>query len=161
MSARWQTKLQTRRMLSNPGSSMRPIYQAKNDPDGNRRLVKVGERDQTEEIQSFRDSCDLHKIIERCTLTGDYSPLVQRQPIYMDCTQLPSDLMAAHQALENSQKVYDSLSIDQKQSYEGFEGFLEAFKTTEGINAFLESLMPTEAKNEGSIPITNPKEVIE
>lgn len=161
MSARWLTKLQTRRMLSNPGCSMRPIYQAKNDPDGNRRLVKVGERNQTEEIQTFRDSCDLHKIIERCTLTGDYSPLVQRQPIYMDCTQMPHDLMEAHKAMDFAQKVYNNLTNEQKQSYEGFEGFLSVFKTTDGINAFLESLKPVESKIEASTPISTPEEVTE
>lgn len=140
--SRWLTPFKRDVSFSPVGSKMRDTFIAKTDDDGNRRLVKTGEVNTYEEIQSFAQDCDLKRIIERCQMTGDFSPLQRSQPVYMDCTEFPKDLMAAHAALESAKSVYNSLSAKQKQSFNGFDGFLAQFKTADGIRAFVDSFTP-------------------
>lgn len=151
--SRWLTPFHRKSKSSPVGSKIRDTFIAKTDDDGNRRLVKTGEVNTYEEIQSFALDCDIKRIVERCQMTGDFTPLVQRQPMYMDCTEMPQDLMAAYAAMESAKDAYNSLTAKQKQAFEGFEGFLSQFKTADGIKAFMDTLnpeKPVEGKNTAS-----------
>lgn len=153
--SRWLTPFARTADSSPVGSKMRDQFIAKTDDDGNRRLVKTGEVNVYEQIQSFALDCDLKRIIERCQMTGDFTALLQRpQPLFMDCTEMPRDLMAAHAAMESAKEAYNSLTAKQKQQFEGFEGFLSQFKTVEGIKAFIDGLNPANDEKPVSTPIS-------
>lgn len=157
--SRWLTPFARMADSSPVGSKTRDQFIAKTDDDGNRRLVKTGEVNVYEQIQSFALDCDLKRIIERCQMTGDFTALLQRpQPLFMDCTDMPQDLMAAHAAMESAKEAYNSLTAKQKQQFEGFEGFLSQFKTAEGIKAFIDGLNPVndEKPVEGKISASTP-----
>lgn len=137
--SRWYRMPQNPSRPSNPGSKVRPIMQAKTDDDGNRRLVQIGEQNAYDLIQSYRDDTLLENVIKRCTLSGDYSALKQRVPQYLDTLSMPQDLMQAYQVTEAAKNLYNTLTPEQKQQYDGFEGFLSSFQTAEGIRSFFES----------------------
>lgn len=107
-------------------------------------LEKVGESNLHEYIQSFREEVDLKKIIERCMISGDMSMLQRVQGVYMDVTGLSVDARTAHDILNHSRQVYESLDSKLKAHYKGFEEFLEAFATEENFKKFVGLVTPSE-----------------
>lgn len=122
------------------------------DSRGNRSLEKVGETDQYEVIQSYRDSTDLKRILERVMQTGDVSLLQKAQGVYTDVTGFPCDSRVAHDLLSHAKFVYEGLDQRMKVLYSTFEDFLEAFATQENIELFAKNaqgLNPGEVQSEG------------
>ena len=62
-----------RRFTSNPGRRFRDKMSPVVDSRGCRHLEKVGETDQYQMIQSYRDQVDLKQMIQRAMASGDYS----------------------------------------------------------------------------------------
>ena len=60
------------------------------DSHGCRHLEKVGETDQYEMIQSYRDQVDLKQMIQRAMASGDYSAF-EGQGSYGDFVGMPKD----------------------------------------------------------------------
>lgn len=136
------------------GSRLRDKMHLVFDERGRRHLEKVGETDAYQLIQSYRDSCDLHKILERCMETGDVSILQRVQGVYYDITGLPCDSRAAHDLMVKSKLVYEGLTAKQKALYPTFDDFMDVFATPENIEAFIETMKPAEpaaASSEGSV----------
>lgn len=136
------------------GSRFRDKMHLVFDERGRRHLEKVGETDAYQLIQSYRDSCDLHKILERCMETGDVSALQRVQGVYSDITGYPCDSRAAHDLMVKSRLVYEGLSTKQKALYPTFDDFMDVFATPENIEAFIETMKPAEpaaAASEGSV----------
>lgn len=44
-----------------------------------------------EQIDSYRDTCDIYKIIDKYTATGDIALLNQRKGVFVDITGFPDD----------------------------------------------------------------------
>lgn len=105
---------------------------------GERYLEKTGETDLYSYIQSFREEVDLKKIIERCMISGDISMLQRVQGVYMDVTGMPADTRTAHDILNHSRQVYESLDSKVKAHYQGFDDFLEAFANEENFKKFID-----------------------
>lgn len=55
-------------------------------------LIEAGEEDLQAKIDSFRDSVDIYKLIEKFILTGDESYINQKQGQYMDISDLPDNI---------------------------------------------------------------------
>lgn len=96
-------------------------------------LEKVGETDLQALIDSYAESCDLQKILERCMVTGDVSVLQKVQGVFADMSNMPLDLRAAHDLLNHSRLFYESLSKEQKARYTSFEDFLESSLDPEAV----------------------------
>lgn len=117
---------------------------------GGRHLEKVGETDQYAIIQSYKDSVDLQKMIERCMSTGDVSILQKAQGIFTDISGLPCDARAAHDLVAKSRLVFEVLTPQQKIKYPTFDDFLEAFASQDSIMKFIsDSAAPDSAVPEG------------
>lgn len=114
-------------------------------------LEKVGESNLHEYIQSFREEVDLKKIIERCMISGDMSMLQRVQGVYMDVTGMPADTRTAHDILNHSRQVYESLDSKVKAHYQGFDDFLEAFANEENFKKFVGLVTPVETPVEVTV----------
>ena len=112
------------RSASSPtGDRHRPIFHKSKSEEGPACLVEVGKQDFQELIDSFAHSCDISTLIKRYE-AGDFSVLSRVQGVYADVTDLPNDLMSAHEILTNARRTYDSLTEDQKRDFGTFDQFL-------------------------------------
>ena len=71
------------------GSGIRPLYK-KVVEDGKTVLRKVGQTDAQALINSYKDECDVNRIVARCA-QGDYSALARVQGLYTDITGMPDN----------------------------------------------------------------------
>lgn len=113
-----------KRKFSPHGEMRKTSYSVKYDEYGNRSLVANGDIDTYSIVQSFKDECDVCKLVERYQ-QGDLSALQRVQAIYCDTTQYPHSLMEARQAYDDAIKAFDLLSDDAKEYYGTPEAFLE------------------------------------
>lgn len=124
------------------GSGIRPKMSVMVNQHGHKVLEKVGETDQYEYIQSFKDSVDLHQIVERCVASGDPTMLQRVQGTYGDYVGIPGDLRSLEHLRMTAEGAYDALSDDIKAKL-AFEDFLEGFSTQDKFDALQDVLNPS------------------
>lgn len=117
-----------RSACSPTGDRHRFIFRKAKSASGFPALVEVGRQDFQEVIDSFAHSCDICTLIKRYEL-GDTSVLARVQGVYADVTDLPNDLMTAHEILNNARRTYDSLTEEQKRDFGTFDQFLAGVHT--------------------------------
>lgn len=103
---------------TDPGQRLIETYKLSYDDDGNKELVHDGYKDIYEEIQSHADSVDIHKIVERCTITGDTSELYKTEGFYGDLAMFPETRAEALQMLAEAQNIWDKLPVDVKKKFD-------------------------------------------
>lgn len=103
---------------TDPGVRLITTYKLSYDDDGTKELVVDGYKDIYEEIQSHADSVDIHKIVERCALTGDMSELYKTEGFYGDLAMFPETRAEALQMLAEAQNIWDKLPVDVKKKFD-------------------------------------------
>lgn len=103
---------------TNPGERLVKKYKLSFDDDGTKELVPDGYVDVYEEIQSHADSVDIHKIVERCTVTGDTSELYKTEGFYGDLAMFPKTRAEALQMLAEAQNIWDKLPVNVKKKFD-------------------------------------------
>lgn len=106
------------------GSRVRPRYR-KDCRENPPKLVKVGETDQYAFIQSFKDSCDIARIVERA-MAGDTTVLQRVQGVYTDVTALPETMTELMNLGIIAADAWDKLNPDFKAKFESEEDFKNA-----------------------------------
>lgn len=106
------------------GSRIRPRYR-KDCRENPPKLVKVGETDQYAFIQSFKDSCDIARIVERA-MSGDLTVLQRVQGVYTDTTALPETMTELMNLGIVAADAWDKLNPDIKSKFESEEDFKNA-----------------------------------
>lgn len=102
---------------SSCGRSVCPVYNyLPVDEEGRCKLVQVGEKNLQAEIDSWRESVEIHSLLERY-FDGDVLALERRQAQFVDITGLPSDVHSWHDAAVTAETVFDSLSDDVRHFY--------------------------------------------
>lgn len=74
--------------VSNCGDKVREVFKLVHEPDGNTHVEKVDEIDISKEINSYAESCDMQRIIQRFNMTGQ-ACVPTGQGSYMDATDIP------------------------------------------------------------------------
>lgn len=100
------------------GSRLRPLYKMVDDE-----LVEDGQDNIYERIQSFADSVDINKIVERYA-SGDTYALEQRLASYVDVTEVPDDLRGLMEAGNELRRIYSENEVFQN-TYGSFQAFLD------------------------------------
>ena len=90
------------------GDRKRPIYQRQCEMGKEAILVKVGESDLQDYIQSFADECDVNRIVQRYA-NGDTSVLQRLQGVYTDVAGVPQDLTTAFETVAAARAYYETL----------------------------------------------------
>lgn len=89
------------------------------------KLVQVGEKNLQAEIDSWRDSVEIHSLLERY-FDGDLLALERRQAQFVDITGLPDNVHGWHDAAISAENVFDSLSADVRHFYgDSLQTFLQ------------------------------------
>lgn len=111
---------------SSCGRDICPVYNyLPTDEKGRCKLVQVGEKHLQEEIDSWRDSVEIHILLERY-FDGDVVALERRQAQFVDITGLPDNVHGWHDAAITAETVFASLSDDVRHFYgDSLQTFLQ------------------------------------
>lgn len=111
---------------SSRGRGVCPVYNyLPTGEEGRCRLVPVGEKNLQAEIDSWRDSVEIHSLLERY-FDGDVLALERRQAQFVDITGLPDNVHGWHNAAVTAETVFDSLSDDVRHFYgDSLQTFLQ------------------------------------
>lgn len=116
------------------------------DSYGNAILIEKETRNRYQEIQSFKDECDIGLIVSRAVATGDTSILNKSNPFYGDFTGLPSTLAEMHKVMNKAHEMYNNLPSG---SFEDFSAFLNSFSS---IDNFKKSYFDFKKKDDTAAP---------
>lgn len=110
------------------GERKRPIYQRQCEAGKEAALVKVGESDLQDYIQSFADECDVSRIVQRYA-NGDTSVLQRLQGVYCDVAGIPTDLTTAFQTVSAARAYYETLPEAARREFGSLGKFLDSVVT--------------------------------
>lgn len=115
------------RVHANPGSTVRILYSPKFDEKGVMSLVESGKENLYEYIQSHKESCDIHVILERFA-RGDVGALERVQGVYGDFSNVPKSYADMLNLVHSAEDAFSRLSVDERAKYgHSFERWLVEF----------------------------------
>lgn len=117
-------KFAEKRIYSNPGSRVRPVYKLMYSGKTNAlELERVGEEDFQEYIESFAAGCDINVIIEKIK-HGDVSQLNASPGIFGDFSDMPQSLAEFMQVRLDAEANYNSLPDSVRSKFDSFEDYM-------------------------------------
>lgn len=96
---------------SNPGSRIHEILSPVFDRNGHLTLEVSGEENIYDQIQSHKDSCDIHVLMKQYA-QGDMEALSRRQAVFVDVTQMPKTYAEMLQAMITAEQYFNSLPVE-------------------------------------------------
>lgn len=115
------------RVTANSGSSVRVLYSPKFDEKGVMDLVETGRENLYEYIQSHKESCDIHVILERFA-RGDVGALERVQGVYGDFSNVPKSYADMLNLVHSAEDAFSRLPVDERAKYgHSFERWLTEF----------------------------------
>lgn len=93
------------------GDPIKQLYQPHIHDDGSFELVEAGTADLYMEIQSHKDSVDIHVILDRFA-RGDVDALQRLQGNYMDITQMPTSYAELLNTVIQGESEFAKLPLD-------------------------------------------------
>lgn len=137
---KFRTQFQRTRSLANPGSPIKTNYSLRIDKFGKHYLEASGFTNTFEFIQSFHDSTEVHKLIEKYSMLGDPSLFQNRSGSYGDFTNLPTTLADVYRSVAEANDFFKSLPIEIKREFNHSPSEFFASIGTEKYNSVLASL---------------------
>lgn len=112
------------RYHANPGCRLRPIFSPRFDDSGVMELIQTGTEDLYDFIQSFKESVDIHVILDRYR-RGDINALSRVQGAYGDFTTVPKTYAEALNALISAENYFNGLPLEVRAQFgHSFQQFL-------------------------------------
>lgn len=105
------------RIFSDPGSRIKVLYSPHYSDNGVLDLVESGTEDLYSYIQSHKESCDIHKILERF-VAGDEDALSHAQGFYADMSGMPKTYMEVLNSVIAGEHAFDSLPVEVKRRFD-------------------------------------------
>lgn len=133
--------------VSQPGSGIKQLYRGVLDKDtGIITLVENGKKNLYAEIQSYKDMCDINKIVSRY-VNGEIDILNQVQGVYGDFSASPSSLADALQQAYDSEQQFNRLPVEIKQKFDNnWRVWLNSF----GSEAWIKAMSVSDSNVSGS-----------
>lgn len=131
------------------GSRMADDFEIQIDEQGHKKLVKVGEHDIYEEIQSYLEETKIENILARAS-AGDLDALNQRQGTYADIADFPQTLGEAQKAILKLGTEFEKLPNEIREKFDfSKEKFIQEFGSPEWANkmGFTEKAPKTEEQS--------------
>lgn len=104
--------------VSVSGEKVISKYQGRVDKvTGQIELVEVGKDNWYERIQSYKDMCDVNRIVARY-MNGEVDILNQVQCTFGDFSAAPRDLAEAYRVVKNQEMVFERLPAEIKEKFQ-------------------------------------------
>lgn len=118
------TQYERRRVVQDPGNSVRVLFTSKLLDDGTIDLVPSGTEDLYAAIQSHKDSCDIHVLLARYR-NGDVDALSRAQGAYGDFTHMPTTYAELLNSMIAGESYFNSLPVETRAKFgHSFEQFM-------------------------------------
>lgn len=115
----WQTYFNRHEeVVSESGTGIKQEWQLVIDDYGNETFEKCGETNIYEKIQSYADSVDVNRIINR-VMQGDSSLLEKVKGFHADVSQMQTDFRELYNLNIRGEKMFDELPAEIKQAFDG------------------------------------------
>lgn len=141
------------RFFSSSGTSVVPEYQLSIDEKGVRSLKVVGQKDLYAEIQSHKESCDVHSILKRF-VNGDASVLNQKLGYFADATMFPKSYAEMYQRVVDGESFFNGLPIEIRKEFNFNPVEFFSQMGTDSFNSIMSQFSNTEptSNNEPVVP---------
>lgn len=108
MASKFRTQYNRVQICHHSGARLKPTYKISYTETGSQDLVECGVVDVYEEIQSYKDSCDLKTIIERF-MAGDVNALNRSPAFFADVADMPNSLAGFLNMRSDADRYFMSL----------------------------------------------------
>lgn len=117
--------------ITNPGDEFRIVYSAKKLPNGLLRLTESERINIKDEINSYKDSCDLSILVDRI-YRGDTSLLGNPDGLYYgDASQFPQDFRGLLDLVDTGKTLFEALPDEQRKKFADFADFVTNYEALE------------------------------
>lgn len=127
---------------ANPGTRFLDLFQEQINKNGSLELVKVGQRNVYEEIQTHLEETKIENILHALAM-GDLSVLQQREATYCDATTMPKTLMEAQNIVIKAKQEFSEMPLEVRKL---FNNSAEEYVSQMGTKEFLDKLAPYNKK---------------
>lgn len=117
-------------------------YQEEINENGQRNLVKIGEKNIYAMIQEDAESVKIENILHAVAM-GDLAALKQREGTYCDATTMPSNLMEAQNIIIKAKDEFYKMPLEVRKE---FKNDPEVYVSEMGTKEFIEKLAPYNEK---------------
>lgn len=118
-------------------------YQERINKDtGEKELVVIGKHSVVEQIQAGAEETKIQNILKRVSM-GDMSALMQKQPVYVDSTNMPKNLMEAQNLVIRATREFEAMPEEVRNL---FSNNPEKYIAEMGTPEFLEKMSPYNKK---------------
>lgn len=107
------------------GDPVRVVRIVRYDEFGSPTLIESSRYSQYDVIQSYKDECDLNKILLRYA-NGDVYALNRAQGMYGDVVGYPDTIPAAYAAMSRLEVLYNGLEEGLRAHFESFDDFVRS-----------------------------------
>lgn len=120
------------------GDEFLNLYQEEIIKDGTKQLVAIGKKNVYDMIQEDLESTKIENILKSVAM-GDLSMLRSQEPIYIDATTMPKNLMEASNIVLKAKQEFEKLPMEVKQK---FDNDADLYVSEMGTKEFLEKMAP-------------------
>lgn len=115
-------------VFNSSGDRMRPKQQLRRDERGNYTAVIVDQIDVVQQIQSYENGTDIHKIVARYEAVGDPRILAFDPSVFGgSAVGVPTDMKSMYDTIKKAEDVYKRLPQDVAKKYTCLGDFLGDF----------------------------------
>lgn len=156
----YRTIMNRQRITSNPGERFSPTYSLKITDEGNKDLVETGKVDVYGKIQTYKESCDIHVILERF-VNGDESVLSVNTPSFGDFTEYPTTYAEMLQRTHDAERLFMDLPIEVRAEFNHSPGEFFASIGGEKFNAVYDKYFKTDEVVQPGVDVQPPVSSVE
>lgn len=131
-----------KRIPTPSGDEFLNTYQEEVQKNGNIELVCVGKTNVYDKIQEELESTKIENILQRVAM-GDLSMLRAQEPIYIDATTFPKNLMECQNIVLKAKQEFEKFPKEVK---ELFNNSADAYVAQMGTQEFFEKMTPYNEK---------------
>lgn len=124
------------------GDSYLAVFQEEILADGTKGIVKTGQRNVYDMIQEDKESTKIENILAAVAM-GDYSVLRSQEPVYIDATTFPKNLMECENIVLKAKNEFNKFPQEVKDL---FNNSPDMYVNTMGTPEFLEKMKPYNEK---------------
>ncbi|QCS36151.1 minor capsid protein [Capybara microvirus Cap1_SP_141] len=100
-----------------PGNPIKVTYKGRMDKNGVVELVPTGKVNVYDFIQSFRNECDIHSLIDKYQMTQDPSLLDLKPTYFGDFTDVPTNIIEVWNKVEEAKEFFNSQDPKIKEAF--------------------------------------------
>ena len=126
------------------GDRFLDTFQEEIQKDGTKALIAIGKTNIYDRIQEDLENTKIENILKAMTL-GDFSMLRQEEPVYIDATSFPKNLMECQNIVLKAKAEFDKMPTEVK---ELFNNSADMYVNEMGTKEFFEKMSPYNKKIE-------------